>query len=109
MKNGFFLTFLFSTLLSLNLAAQEIKSVNFVQEGEVSKLIIETDQDNTLAERFHVSEDKQIILDLKNIKVSPKFLRGIDTSEFPGSAVFISGYKKPGSTSDVEKSKKKEV
>jgi len=101
MKNGFFLTFLFSTLLSLNLAAQEIKSVNFVQEGEVSKLIIETDQDNTLAERFHVSEDKQIILDLKNIKVSPKFLRGIDTSEFPGSAVFISGYKKPGSTSDV--------
>lgn len=101
MKNGFFLTFLFSTLLSLNLAAQEIKSVNFVQEGEVSKLIIETDQDNTLAERFHVSEDKQIILDLKNIKVSPKFLRGIDTSEFPGSAVFISGYKKPGSTNDV--------
>jgi len=101
MKNGFFLTFLFSTLLSLNLAAQEIKSVNFFQEGEVSKLIIETDQDNTLAERFHVSEDKQIILDLKNIKVSPKFLRGIDTSEFPGSAVFISGYKKPGSTNDV--------
>jgi type IV pilus assembly protein PilQ len=101
MKNGFFLIFLFSIFLSLNLAAQEIKSVNFFQEGEVSKLIIETDQDNTLAERFHVSEDKQIILDLKNIKVSPKFLRGIDTSEFPGSAVFISGYKKPGSTNDV--------
>jgi len=101
MKNGFFLIFLFAIFLSLNLAAQEIKSVNFFQEGEVSKLIIETDQDNTLAERFHVSEDKQIILDLKNIKVSPKFLRGIDTSEFPGSAVFISGYKKPGSTNDV--------
>ncbi len=81
--------------------AQEIKSVNFVQEGEVSKLIIETDQENTLAERFHVSEDKQIILDLKNIKVSPRHLRGIDTSEFPGSTVFVSGYKKPGTTSDI--------
>lgn len=101
MKNGFFLIFLFSTILVHNLSAQEIKSVNFVQEGEVSKLVIETDQDNTLAERFHVSEDKQIILDLKNIKVSPKYLRGIDTSEFPGSIVFISGYKKPGTQNDV--------
>lgn len=81
--------------------SQEIKSVNFVQEGEVSKLIIETDQDNTLAERFHVSEDKQIILDLKNVKADPKQLRGIDTSEFPGSTVFISGYKKPGTKGDV--------
>lgn len=91
---------LFSLLLSFGLFAQEIKNVNFVQEGEVSKLIIETDQD-VFAERFHVSEDKQIILDLKNVKVSPKLLRGIDTSEFPGSAVFISGYKKPGSTNDI--------
>lgn len=81
--------------------SQEIKNVNFVQEGEISKLIIETDKDDIYAERFHVSEDKQIILDLKNVKVSPKLLRGIDTSEFPGSTVFISGYKKPGSSSDV--------
>lgn len=100
MKKGFFL---FSLLLvySYSVFSQEIKNVNFVQEGEVSKLIIETDKDDIFAERFHVSEDKQIILDLKNIKVSPKLLRGIDTSEFPGSTVFISGYKKPGSTSDV--------
>ncbi len=87
-------------MVSFGLFAQEIKNVNFVQEGEVSKLIIETDKD-VFAERFHVSEDKQIILDLKNVKVSPKLLRGIDTSEFPGSAVYISGYKKPGSTSDI--------
>ena len=97
MKNGFFL---FRFLMSFGLAAQEIKTVNFVQEGEISKLIIETDKD-VFAERFHVSEDKQIILDLKNVKVSPKLLRGIDTSEFPGSTVFISGYKKPGSTNDI--------
>lgn len=100
MKKGFFLLNLLLAF-SYNVSAQEIKNVNFVQEGEVSKLIIETDKDDVLAERFHVSEDKQIILDLKNVKVSPKLLRGIDTSEFPGSTVFISGYKKPGSTSDI--------
>jgi len=97
MKIGFFLLIL---VASFGLCAQEIKNVNFVQEGEISKLVIETDKD-VFAERFHVSEDKQIILDLKNVKVSPKLLRGIDTSEFPGSAVFISGYKKPGSTNDI--------
>ncbi len=81
--------------------SQEIQNVSFSQEGEISKLIIELDQENVLTERFHVTEDKQIVLDLKNVKSSPKHLRGIDTSEFPGSTVFISGYRKPGSTSDV--------
>ena len=101
MKKGFFLTFLsFALFGSLQAGAQEIMNVNFVQEGEVSKLVIETDKE-TFAERFHVTEDKQIILDIKNVKVSPKLLRGIDTSEFPGSTVFISGYKKPGTTSDI--------
>lgn len=97
MKKGFFL---FTLMMSFGLFAQEIKNVNFVQEGEISKLIIEVDKD-VFAERFHVSEDKQIILDLKNVKVSPKLLRGIDTSEFPGSTVYISGYKKPGATNDI--------
>jgi type IV pilus assembly protein PilQ len=100
MKKGFFLAHLILAC-SFNVFAQEIKNVNFVQEGEVSKLIIETDKNDVFAERFHVSEDKQIILDLKNVKVSPKLLRGIDTSEFPGSTVFISGYKKPGTKNDV--------
>lgn len=97
MKKGFFL---FTLIMSFGLFAQEIKNVNFVQEGEISKLIIEADK-TVFAERFHVTEDKQIILDLKNVKVSPKLLRGIDTSEFPGSTVYISGYKKPGSTNDI--------
>ena len=100
MKKGFFL---FSFILTLNhsVFAQEIKNVSFIQEGEVSKLVIETDIDTPLAERFHVTEDKQIILDVKQLKVSPKLLRGIDTSEFPGSTVFISGYKKPGTANDT--------
>lgn len=100
MKKGFFLlTLIFA--ISYQAYAQEIKNVSFVQEGEVSKIIIETDKEDVFAERFHVSEDKQIILDVKNVKVSPKLLRGIDTSEFPGSTVYISGYKKPGSTNDI--------
>lgn len=98
MKIGFFLLIL---ALAFSASAQEIVNVNFVQEGEVSKLVIETDKENVFAERFHVTEDKQIIVDLKNVKVSPKLLRGIDTSEFPGSTVYISGYKKPGTTNDV--------
>ncbi len=97
MKKGFFLIAL---MIPQFLWSQEIKTVNFVQEGEISKLIIESDKP-LQADRFHVQEDKQIILDLKNAKISPKLLRGIDTSEFPGSAVYISGYKKPGTQNDV--------
>lgn len=99
MKKGFFLLSLLF-LITQPVMAQEIKNVSFVQEGEISKLVIEADKD-VFAERFHVSEDKQIILDLKNVKVSPKLLRGIDTSEFPGSTVYVSGYKKPGTKNDV--------
>lgn len=88
------------SIFSFNVFSQEIKSVNYVQEGEISKLIIETDKE-VLAERFHITEDKQIILDIKDVSVSPKWLRGIDTSEFPGSTVFISGYKKPGTEKDI--------
>lgn len=99
MKVLFSIYTVFFGLLQLSYA-QEIKNVAFTQEGEVSKLVIETDKD-IQADRFHVTEDKQIILDLKNVKVSPKLLRGIDTSEFPGSTVYISGYKKPGSVNDV--------
>lgn len=80
--------------------ASNIKSVNFLQEGEVSKLIIQLDED-AIAEKQHVKDDKQIILDLKNVKAEKKFLRGIDASEFSGSIDFISPYKKPGSKNDL--------
>ncbi len=98
MKKGFFSVFL--ALYALSVGAQEITNVSFIQEGEISKLVIEADKP-LLAERFHVTEDKQIILDVKNAKVSPKLLRGIDTSEFPGSTVYVSGYRKPGTANDV--------
>jgi type IV pilus assembly protein PilQ len=98
MKKGFFSVFL--SIYALSVGAQEITNVSFIQEGEISKLVIEADKP-LLAERFHVTEDKQIILDVKNAKVSPKLLRGIDTSEFPGSTVYVSGYRKPGTANDV--------
>lgn len=79
---------------------QQIQSVNFLQEGEISKLVVELDKP-VIAERFHVKDDKQIILDVKNAKVDPKLLRGIDTSEFDGAIVYISGYPRPGSPKDI--------
>lgn len=100
MKNGFFYILLWVLLVSSVSFAQEVTSVNFIQEGETSKLIIDFDQD-VFAERKHLPEDKQIILDIKNAKAQDKFLRGIDTSEFSGSAVFVSAYKKPGSQNDL--------
>lgn len=102
MKKGFFQNSLLAliTLVSLPAIAQEVKAINFLQEGEISKLIIDLDKP-AIADRFHITEDKQIILDLKNTKATPKVLRGIDTSEFPGSTVYISGYKKPGSSTDI--------
>lgn len=78
----------------------QIKSVDFIQDGEISKLIIDLDKE-TFAERTHVKEDQQIILDLKNTSADKKHMRGIDTSEFSGSAVFVSPYKKPGESKSI--------
>lgn len=97
---------IYSIILSISsLYASEsnvanIEAINFVQEGDISKLIIDLDK-RTFAERAHINEDKQIILDLKNVKISKDKMRGIDTSEFTGSAVYISPYIKPGSQNDL--------
>lgn len=100
MKNGFFILALSGIILPAIAWGQSIKTVNFFQEGEVSKLVIEVDKP-VVADRFHVKDDKQIILDLKNVKADKKLLRGIDTSEFDGAAVYISGYSKPGAAQDI--------
>jgi type IV pilus assembly protein PilQ len=98
MKNGFFKNIiLFVVLLfAYKVQSQELLSVNFIQEGEVSKLILDFDEP-VYAERKHITKDKQILLDIQNIqKVDNKLLRGIDTSEFSGATVYVSPYKKPG-------------
>lgn len=95
--------FLFIVLVSTNLYAVDpatIRSVNFIQDGEVSKLIIDLDKDINV-DKNQIKEDKQIILDLQNVVADKKIFRGIDTSEFSGSATFVSPYKKPGSKNDI--------
>ncbi len=88
---------------ALNAFSQDsakITSINFIQEGETSKLIIGVDKE-TVAQLNQIKQDKQIILDLSNVKAEEKFFRGIDTSEFSGSIDYISPYKKPGSKNDL--------
>ena len=97
----YILLFLFTmSVASASDDPAKVKSINFIQDGEVSKLIVDFDKD-VFAERTHIKDDKQIILDFKNVTADKKFLRGIDTSEFSGSAVFVSPYKKPGSKNDL--------
>ena len=101
MQKSIFLIFLIG--MSLNSFGQKIpsiKSVNFIQEGEVSKLIIDL-TDHVVVDKKHIKNDKQIILDLKNVVADSKFMRGVDTSEFSGATVYISPYKKPGSKNDL--------
>ncbi|MBL7665525.1 MAG: type IV pilus secretin PilQ [Bacteriovoracaceae bacterium] len=102
MKKGFFqhsLALLF-LVMPFQAFSNSIKSVDFYQQGDVSYLELTLDEE-AWAERFHITDDKQVILDVRGVKASETVLRGIDTSEFSGSAVFVSGYKKPGSPEDI--------
>lgn len=93
--------FAVTTVLSFKLNAADLLSMNFQQIGEISQLELVFNDNNVVANKFHVNEDKQIIIDLKNVKATPRALRGFDTSEFSGSVVFVSAYKKPGAENDL--------
>ena len=106
MKKGFFqlkaslltVAFIFAApLLSQeDLGKQsELEAIEFKQAGEVSQLLLSFDSNEVQASKFHVTEDKQIIIDLKNVKSTERVMRAFDTSEFSGSIVFVSAYKKP--------------
>lgn len=79
----------------------EMKNINFFQKGETSYVQIELDKIGVKAKKFHVTEDKQIILDIEDVTADGKILRPFDTSEFSGAVVFISPYKKPGKKKDL--------
>ncbi len=103
MKKGFFQLFVAissSLMMSISWSA-EIMSINFFQENEVSKLEVVLDSNTVDAQRFNVVEDKQIILDLKDVRATERVMRAFDTSEFSGSVVFVSAYKKPGEPNDM--------
>ena len=80
--------------------SSEIKSVDFLQEGEVSKLVLKVDS-GTVAQQFHNKQDKQIVLDVRNATAQPHILRGIDTSEFSGSVVYIQIFSKPNTKNTI--------
>ncbi|MEI8346374.1 MAG: AMIN domain-containing protein [Pseudomonadota bacterium] len=86
---------------SAKTVTSELTNMSFYQVGEQSRLEMVFDRENVEASKFHVAEDKQIIIDLKNVKAAERVLRAFDTSEFTGSVVFVSAYKKPGKPSDT--------
>jgi type IV pilus assembly protein PilQ len=106
MKKGFFHTICKAAVLvvgffCLGLNAAEMTGINFQQKGEISELELIFDTNEVEASRFHVPEDKQIILELKNVYAPDKVVRAFDTSEFSGAVVFVSAYKKPNNTKDM--------
>ena len=81
--------------------SSSLKSIDFRQEDEVSLLEITFDKNNMQSKRHHVLEDKQIILDIKNVNATERALRDFDTSEFLGSVIYVSAYKNPKNKNDV--------
>ena len=79
----------------------DLKTIKFYQKGEVSNLEMTVDNEDLKLNKFHVSEDKQIIIDLKDTTANEKVVRAFDTSEFSGAVVFVSAYKKPNSPDDL--------
>lgn len=99
MKIGIFLlSFLYSSLV---FASSELVSLNFQQKGEISELELVFDNNNVVSEKYQVPEDKQVIIDIKDVSATERVMRAFDTSEFSGAVVFVSAYKKPGSQNDL--------
>ncbi|MBF0361410.1 MAG: type IV pilus secretin PilQ [Oligoflexia bacterium] len=84
-----------------NVFAAELLSIDFFQEGEAAKVEFSFDEKNVKCNKFHLAEDKQIILDFTNVNAKKRVLRSFDTSEFSGSVVMVSPYKRPESEDDL--------
>ena len=103
MKKGFFQTLsaMMALLCFFQAQSAELLSMNFFQEGEVSKLELTLDNKDVKFNKTHLAEDKQIILDFADLKAAEKVVRAFDTSEFSGSVVFVNAYPKPSSEKDL--------
>jgi type IV pilus assembly protein PilQ len=96
MKNGFLVLVLI--FLSFSSFGANLLGINFQQKDERSYLDFLFDSEKAEVSRYHIVEDKQIVVDIKGVKATERVLRAFDTSEFSGSVVFVSAYQKP----DVE-------
>lgn len=97
MKNGIFPTLYFLILFPLHLNADqrfELLNMNFQQINEVSMLELVFDRDGVDGRKYHVTDDKQIIIDLDDVRAAQRVMRGFDTSEFAGAVVFIKAYQR---------------
>ena len=102
MDKRIFLSFALAGLItSLPLKAAELSSLEFQQVGETSQIVLTLDKPDVNAERTNIVEDKQIILDLVDTKAAERVIRGFDTSEFSGSVIFVTAYKKPNTKNDL--------
>jgi len=84
------------TLISVSSFATNLLAINFQQKDELSYLDFLFDNEKAEVKKFHVTDDKQIIVDIENVDSTDRVMRAFDTSEFSGSVVFVSAYKKPG-------------
>ena len=67
----------------------------------MSKLELLFDNNEIKVKKFHVSDAKQIILDLENTSATDRVIRSFDTSEFSGSIVFVSAYRRGDLKKDI--------
>src|SRR5688572_2692681 len=86
---------------SFSVWSAQLEGMNFYQNGEVSHLELALSDAEVKVKKFHITEDKQIIIDLKDVEATERVMRAFDTSEFSGGVVFVSAYKKPGNESDM--------
>lgn len=102
MKNAIFLIFfLISVTNNVTWAEGELLSLNFSQQNEVTQLELVFNSNEIQAEKFQITEDKQIIIDLKDVSATERVMRAFDTSEFSGSIVFVSAYRRPSAPNDL--------
>jgi type IV pilus assembly protein PilQ len=102
MNKGICLPFsLLMLLLNFPLKAAQLSNIEFQQVGDASQLILTLDKPDVNAERFNVVEDKQIMLDLSDTNATERVMRAFDTSEFSGSVIFVTAYKKPNTKNDL--------
>jgi len=85
------------SLFSLNVfPIEQITNMQFVQTGDISRLILDTTGNIEIIKSDKTNE-QQIILDLKGVSARSDILRPINTSEFSGGTVYVSAYKQDDS------------
>ena len=95
------LLLIFLVSCSLSATAATLEEINYRLKGEVALLELSFDSNEAQAKKFHVTEDKQIIIDLKGVQATDRVIRAFDTSEFSGSIVFVSAYRKSSNPEDL--------